>query len=38
MIKVKDIIHDKLTILFFFNYWDLDYGVYDNSCRISWVL
>jgi len=25
VIKVTDIVFDKLTILFLFNYWDLDY-------------
>jgi len=35
---VKDIVFDKLTIIFLVNYWDLDYGVYDKNCRVSQVL
>jgi len=37
VIWVKDIVFGKLTILFLVNYWDLDYGVYDKSCRVSRV-
>jgi len=35
---VKDITFDSLTILFLINYSDLDYGVYNKSCRILHVL
>jgi len=38
VIRVKDIIFDKLTILFLINYWDLDYGVYNKSCKILQAL
>jgi len=34
VIRVKDIIFDKLTILFLVNYRDFDYGVYNKSCKV----
>jgi len=37
VIKVKDIVFYKLTILYLLNHWVLDYDIQNESCKVSRV-